>query len=110
MPKGRLIRQENSTCESMALVANTKVDKDVMEALTGEDGPLAAGILPAVKAETQEGQKKLLQTLDEDCEVKKRPPKRKAPKEDNSAETVEPKDSIESKAQSLQDFNQLHLK
>lgn len=99
MPKGRLIRQDNTTSESMALLATTKVDKDVMQALTGDDGPLAAGILPAVKAETQEGQKKLMQTLDESTEVKKRtPPKRKTKEEEKDAERVEPKTFIESKA------------
>ena len=60
---------------------------------------LQQGILPAVKAETQEGQKKLMQTLDESTEVKKRtPPKRKTREEEKDAERVEPKTFIESKA------------
>jgi len=85
-----LVRQDNSTSESLSLKGKTDCNPELLEALTSDEGPLKAGMLPAVKAATAEGQKKLLESLDEKTEVKKRTtPKRK--EEEKDGENVKPK-------------------
>lgn len=95
MPQGRLVRQDNSTSESLGLKGKTECNPDLLQALTSDEGPLKAGMLPGVKAASAEGQKKLLEALDEKTEVKKRTtPKR----------TENDKDPVDVKPKTLLEF------
>ena len=89
MPKGRLLRAEDSFTESMSGKAKLD-DKQAFDALTGADGPLASGSLPEIKAATEAGQKKLYQIMDEEGKAVTKKPK--TPKNvENSVEEVVPK-------------------
>ena len=90
------MRQDNSTTESLKASAKTE-DSSLFDAMVAEDGPLAAGSLPAVRAASEAGCKKLLQSLDEEGKqvVKKA---KKVPKTESPAESepVKPKTCLES--------------
>ena len=90
MPDGRTVRQDNVTSETFKASGEKKLSRPMLNALTSEDGPLAPGALPAIKAATEAGQKKLLQSLDEEKDSLKRKPE--PPKEDApELEDVTPK-------------------
>ena len=94
MPKGRVLRQDDLVRDSLKATASKKLDDTMMKALTGEEGPLACGALPAVKAASIEGQKAVLRALDEDgkaVEKVKKANKRKA----EDPEEVHPKTILE---------------
>ena len=87
MPSGRMVRRDNSSEEASKLTATSNVSKEVVKALTEEGGPMAPGALPTIKAASEEGQKKLLESLHaESDKIKKTAkPKEKA----NKDQTVE---------------------
>lgn len=49
--------------EGTKLTAQTKVDNDLMAAITGEDGFMRAGALPSLPTATKGGAKKLLDAV-----------------------------------------------
>lgn len=94
MPKGRSIRQDDITSEKLQVKATKDMNRDMLNAMTGEDGPLPSGALPEVKAATAAGQQNLLKALDEDkgkVEKSAKPKKRIQP-----PESVEPKTVLQS--------------
>lgn len=98
MPQGRLLREDHSVSETMSGKAKID-DKQAFNALTGADGPLAAGSLPEIKAATEAGQKKLFQIMDDEGKAVTK--KAKAPKNaENTSEKVTPKTPQESGPQS----------
>ena len=55
--KGRTVSQENVTKESVALKGVTNPDQATLADLTGEAGPLAAGVLPHLESGQADGDK-----------------------------------------------------
>ena len=49
------MRQETSTTEGVEVQATSELGSDMFQALTSEDGPLAAGNLPGIKCATEQG-------------------------------------------------------
>lgn len=94
MPKGRVVRQDDMTSESLKVMAAKKLDRDLLNAMTGEEGPLPPGLLPAVKA-TGNGGQKLFEALDDEKRKvnKQANPKKKA--QANEAAEVEPKTTLQ---------------
>lgn len=90
MPKGRIVRQDDKTKETLKIAASKKIDRPTLESMISEEGPLASGALPSFKAASVAGQQKLQESLDEEGKkVEKAKAKPKArPKE---PETIEPK-------------------
>lgn len=70
MPEGRIVRQDNSTTESLKASSKTE-DSELFNAMVADDGPLAAGSLPAVRAASEAGCKKLFQSLDKASQLSK---------------------------------------
>ena len=95
MPKGKKVRQDDKSRESQSLVANTKVDKAMLEALTSEEGAFRPGQMPATLAATEAGQKKLLQALDDDRNNVAKAPKSKRKDDSKPSEEVKPKTPLE---------------
>ena len=88
MPEGRQVRQDDETGERMSVTAQKKLGKELFAAMTGEDGPLAAGALPAIKAATENGAKSVFQALDDDNKTVARPKKIPKPKTSEPEEVV----------------------
>ena len=100
MPQGRLLRQDDSTRDSLKVAGAKKLDQEMFSALTAEEGgPLAAGVLPHVKAATEAGARKVMQALDDDRSTVIKPKKLKAPKA--TEEQVVPKTPLQSGPQQL---------
>lgn len=95
MPKGRMVRRDDKTSELLSITASKKVDQEMLNALTGDDGPLQSGALPAVKTASQQGAIALHTALDDDKNTVSKPPKRKREKGED-AEKVEPKTLLQS--------------
>ena len=90
MPEGRMVRQDDERNEKLKLDATKKVDKELLSALTtDEGGPLAAGALPNIKADSAAGQIAVLEALAGDGE--KVVKVKKAKKEKTESTEVEPK-------------------
>ena len=67
MPQGRLVRQDDKTRETAKLSSSMKCDSTMVAALTNEEnGAFAPGAVPAVKAASEAGSKRLLQALDDE--------------------------------------------
>ena len=93
MPAGRMMRTDDVTAEELKTTANKTGGRNLLDAMTGEDGPLAAGACPTVKGCSEAGQKLIWKALDEESkEVAK---KAKPPKDKNINETVVPKTILE---------------
>ncbi len=89
MPEGRVIRQDDTNTERLKVSAHKKLNAELLNSFIAEEGgPLPAGALPNVVADTEKGQQAVLQALEEGSQVQK-PKKKKIPKEE--PETVEPK-------------------
>ncbi|CAK9043898.1 Uncharacterized protein SCF082_LOCUS25020 [Durusdinium trenchii] len=93
MPQGRVVRQDDSTSELLKVQAQKKLDRGMLNEMTGDDGPLQAGALPAVKAASIGGAQALLKALDDDGKKVTKPPKRR--KDEETAEPVKPKTILE---------------
>ncbi|CAK9096979.1 Uncharacterized protein SCF082_LOCUS45505 [Durusdinium trenchii] len=93
MPTGRVIRQEDSTSETLKMSATRKVGTELQAALTGEDGPLQSGALPAIRAASEQGAKHLYSALDDEGKSIVKPKKPKKEKEEG--EEVKPKTPLE---------------
>ena len=79
MPEGRLVRQDDETFEGIKMKGTSKpLGREVVEGLIADDGLLAGGALPAVKAASEAGSKTLLQLLDDDAKPIQKMPKKKA--------------------------------
>ena len=90
-----MVRRDDKTSELLSVTAAKKIDQEMLNALTGEDGPLQAGALPAVKTASQQGAIALHTALDDDkAQITKAPKKKK--EKDPEAEEVEPKSLLES--------------
>ncbi|CAK8985783.1 unnamed protein product [Durusdinium trenchii] len=100
MPQGRVVRQDDSTSELLKVQAQKKLDRGMLNEMTGDDGPLQAGALPAVKAASIGGAQALLKALDDDGKKVTKPPKRR--KDEETAEPVKPKTILESGMEALQ--------
>lgn len=95
MPEGRLCRQDDSTFEKTELAAKSKnLSQDMLAALTGEDGPIPSGSLPAVKTASENGAKQLLQKLDDEEKLVQKYTRKKEPKE-TKVEDVIPKTPVD---------------
>jgi len=93
MPEGRQVRQDDETGERLTVTAQKKLGQELFAAMTGEDGPLASGALPAIKTATESGAKAVFSALDENKQIVK--PKR-TKKETTEPEEVVPKTISES--------------
>lgn len=93
MPLGRLVQADEYTAEQTSVKAKKEGGRGMLDALTGEDGVLPNGACPAVMAATAEGQKAIMQALDDDKKAVKTRPKVKKVKgdEDQEAQKVVPK-------------------
>ena len=60
------MRQETSTTEGVEVQATSELGSDMFQALTSEDGPLAAGNLPGIKCATEQGVMNLYSMLDDE--------------------------------------------
>ena len=88
MPSGRLLRTDDITAEEMKTTAHKTGGRNLLDAMTGEEGPLSAGACPIIKGISEAGQKLMWKAMDEEGkEVAKRP---KVPKK-KETETVVPK-------------------
>lgn len=77
MPQGRRVRQDDETRESLKIRAEKKLSRSMLNAMTGEEGPLQAGALPSVKAQSVAAQQHLHQALDDDGRKVAKPPPKK---------------------------------
>lgn len=66
MPKGRTVRQDDITKEKLKVEGEKKLNRDMLNSLIGEEGPLQPGAMPNVKAASEAGKQLLLQNLDDD--------------------------------------------
>ena len=98
MPKGNTLRKDDTTKEALRITGEKKLDRGMLNAMTGEDGPLQAGALPSVKAQSIAGVQKVMQALDDDKAQVSKAPKKKKEKED-AGESVEPKTVVQSDPQ-----------
>ena len=96
MPVGRMLREDQVVKEGMTARGTTSADKAMMDALCGAEGIMAAGALPSVKAASEEGQKKLLQAMDDEGKPVKKAPKNKNKETEENPEPVRPKTTAES--------------
>ncbi|CAK9076382.1 unnamed protein product, partial [Durusdinium trenchii] len=72
MPKGRVVRQDDAAAEILKVRAEKKLDENLFNALTAEEGGvLAAGALPAVKAASASGAQKIMESLNDGAKVVK---------------------------------------
>ncbi|CAK9086948.1 Uncharacterized protein SCF082_LOCUS41130 [Durusdinium trenchii] len=93
MPKGRVVRQDDAAAEILKVRAEKKLDENLFNALTAEEGGvLAAGALPAVKAASASGAQKIMESLNDGAKVVKAPKPKKDKKPD---EPVKPKSILE---------------
>lgn len=96
MPRGRMVRQDDATGESLTINGSSKCNEAMAKALTGEGGPLPSGMLPGVKCATEAGQKALCKALDDEGrEVSKKKVTRKPKNKDETSEPVKPKTPLE---------------
>ena len=65
MPSRRELSTIERTKDETKLKAKASVDKDLLQALTSEDGPMRPGALPQVKAQGPGAAKKLYDALGE---------------------------------------------
>ena len=93
MPQGRKLREDETVSEEISAKAKMDADKQVFEAMTGEDGILAPGALPQMKAASEAGQKKLFQLMDDEKRAVVKKPKVKG--EGKGSEAVTPKTTKE---------------
>lgn len=101
MPKGRLLRQDESVSESVSVKATKKLDQGLFNALTAEEGGiLPAGALPAAKAASEAGQRAVLSALDDDGKQVTKP-KRQQKAKTGEAEKISPKTVLESGPQMI---------
>lgn len=89
MPKGHLLRLENSTSEAQTLRADQEMDDDLAKILE-ENNLLQAGTLPAAHAATEAGEKALLALFDDPAGIQKRATKQKKENKEE-AEEMKPK-------------------
>lgn len=75
MPEGRQVRQDDETGERLTVTAQKKLGQELFAAMTGEDGPLASGALPAIKTATESGAKAVFSALDENKQIEEVVPK-----------------------------------
>ncbi|CAK9058346.1 30S ribosomal protein S6 [Durusdinium trenchii] len=87
MPAGRLIRQDNSASEKMTAKA-TSSDQDLFNAMI--ETALPAGALPAVKAATEAGAKKLLEAIDDEGKAVAKVKAKKPQKGESTPPTQKP--------------------
>ncbi len=78
----------------MSIQAEVNADPDTLDAVTGEGGPLAAGVLPALDVVQPEGAKAVWQAAGGGSVSKIKPPKNDRNK-DEKAERVTPKTIFE---------------
>ena len=98
MPKGTVLRKDDTTKEALRIKGEKDLDRGMLKAMTGEDGPLQAGALPSVKAQSIAGVQKVMQALDDDKgQVTKAPKKRK--EKEPEGDSVEPKTLVQSDPQ-----------
>ena len=97
MPQGKKVRSDQKTGESATLVAQTKCDKAMQEALTMEGSILPNGLLPSVTCSTEAGQTKLLEMVEADGEkvAKTKKPRKTKDKEGEDTENIVPKTPLE---------------
>eukprot|EP00438_Fugacium_kawagutii_P031410 Skav205760 [mRNA] locus=scaffold1714:252812:253177:- [translate_table: standard] len=94
MPQGRILRQDDITEEALKVKGTKKLNKELFGALTGENGPLPSGVLPSIKAASEQGQKALMQAVADDGKAVAKPKKQKTPKKEETEEVV-PKTTAE---------------
>ena len=94
MPQGRVLRQDDVTADALKAKATKSLDDKMFGALTGESGPLPCGALPSVKAATEQGQRAVLEALDDNAKTVTKEKKRK-PDPSPAAEPVQPKTLLE---------------
>ena len=61
---GQKFVRKDETSDAIKMKASTNVDKDLREALTGEDGLMRCGALPQVSTASTAGNQKLLEAID----------------------------------------------
>lgn len=98
MPKGNTLRKDDTTKEALRIKGEKSLDRGMLNAMTGEDGPLQAGALPSVKVQSIEGVQKVMKALDDDKNQVTKAPKKKKEKGEE-AESVEPKTILQSDPQ-----------
>lgn len=102
MPQGRMIRQDDEVADQVKVSAQKRLNNELFDAMTGENGVLPAGALPSVKTATEAGQRALQEALDDDGKaVTARSKKRPKKAETNDAEEVTPKTTLESGSQGI---------
>lgn len=92
--EGNIIKDENIVSDTTTVRGTEKGNKEVVEALTGADGLLAAGACAAPTTANEAGQKALVESIVEAPTTQAKP---KKPKKKDEAEKLEPK-SITEKA------------
>jgi hypothetical protein len=89
------MKREDITSEGVALKMSETGNRDLVESLTAEGGPLQCGALPDADAATDAGKKALVESIANAgvAVAKARPQRREA------SEKMEPKTILESEAQ-----------
>ena len=64
MPAGQLVRKDDVVSESLTAKGTVKMDRTMLESLTGAGGPLSNGGIPDVKTATPGGGQALLALVD----------------------------------------------
>ena len=92
---GNELKREDITSEGVALKMSEAGNKDLVESLTVEGGPLQCGALPDADAATDAGKKNLVESITSaGVAVAKPKPAKREP-----SEKLEPKSLLESEAQ-----------
>lgn len=95
MPKGRLLRRDDTNREALKITGEKKLDRPMLNAMVDEDtGILAPGALPPTKAASAQGAQALQSMLDDDKVQATLVKKKRVPPKD--AEPVEPKTVVQS--------------
>lgn len=104
MAAGAMVRKDDMVSDTLAVKSKVDLDRDMLQALTGPEGPLAHGGVPDAKAVTAEGSQALLAQLDQGVMVaqpkakakaKARAAKAKAKGSDGKSERVVPLTALE---------------
>ena len=91
---GDKVRNDNRTTESTSATIKDAGNQEVLEALTADDGVLGSGFQPGVRANSEAGQKALLESLNTDSKVEKTKEKKEKKEKTEKAEPTTLEESL----------------
>lgn len=88
---GNKVLSDDIVSEVTSVKGVDKGNRELVEAITGDGGPLAAGAAPSPYAANAEGAKALVEAMEGDGAIAKGAPKKKQRRDDSNAEPAPPK-------------------